>query len=179
MIDLLTTSLALLRENLYATRLTQWGKDTVVMFEDESVLGFVFTFESPENLIGGWRAAETAFLRAEAVRFRAAGDKAWNVYCVLLSNGPGDAAQIRQIGWIEEDLERTRKIAACNVASRSELTQALLPLFRLQQRPLLQSETFETRLHRRVAKIAPHAAAAVLDAGVDATEAARQLREQI
>ena len=179
MIDLLTSSLTLLRENRFATRLSQLGKNIVVTFEDDSLLGFVFIFEAPDDLIEGWRLAETTFLRAEATRFRAAGEKAWNVYCVVLCGNAGDAQQVRQIGWIEEDLERTRKIAACNITSRAELAQALLPLLTLQQRPLLQSETFEARLHRRVSKIAPRAADAVMNVAVNATEVARQLREQV
>jgi hypothetical protein len=177
MIDLLTASLSLLRENRFATRLTQLGSNTVVSFEDDSLLGFVNIFDTPGDMIRNWKAAEQSFLLAQATKFRTAGEKAWNVYCVLLCGAPGDAHEIRQIGWIEEDLERTRKLAACGTATRSDLSKALLPLLSLQQRPVLQSEKYEDRLRRRIKQIAPSAAEAVLEQKVTTSEVVRLLRE--
>lgn len=98
MIDLLTSSHSVLRENKFETRLSHLGKSTIVTFEDDSLLGFVFLFDSPGDLIENWRTAESSFLRAEAMRFRTAGEKAWNVYCVLLTSGVGNTQEFRQIG---------------------------------------------------------------------------------
>jgi hypothetical protein len=62
MIDLMTGSLTILRENGLATRLMQLGNNTVASFEDDSILGFVYMFETPYELISGWKEAEQGFL---------------------------------------------------------------------------------------------------------------------
>jgi len=177
MIDLLTSSLTILRENGFETRLIQIGASTVASFEDDTLLGFIYTFDTTDEMIHGWRAAEQSFLRAQAMRFRAAGEKAWNVYCVLLCASSGNAKEVRQIGWIEEDLERTRKLASCGVATRSDLARVLLPLLSLQQTPVLQSEKYEQRLLRRIRQIAPSVGDAVLEQNVTIGEVVRLLRE--
>jgi hypothetical protein len=91
--------------------------------------------------------------------------------------GAADETQLREIRWIEEDLERTRKIAACGLSSRDEIVKALLPLLPIQRQPLLDSEDFDLtqRLRKRIASIAPDAANAVLDDAVTPAEVVRLL----
>src|SRR5690348_116696 len=118
MINLLGTLHAVLIDAGYSTRIESSGHGDVLCFEDDAVIGFVSLFEQPDELIGGWLLRETALLSQFAPRLQAAGEKAWNVYCVFLCESPATDVQTRLIGWIEENLFRTRKIAACNIDTR-------------------------------------------------------------
>jgi hypothetical protein len=51
--------------------------------------------------------------------------------------------QAREIKWIEENLERTRKIAGSGIADKERLIKVLLPLLPLQFQPVLDSEEFD------------------------------------
>lgn len=178
MIDLLSTSQILLRDAGFTVRLSSVGHRPVVCFEDKALLGFCSTFEQTDELIEGWKAFESQILIRFAADIRAAGEKAWNVYCVLLCSGAGDATQRRAVSWIEEDLERTRKVAACDIASREDLVRVLLPVLPVQYQPALQHEDLTARLQKRIADIAPQAAHAVLDLEVPISEAVRLLGER-
>jgi hypothetical protein len=112
-----------------------------------------------------------------APNLRRAGDKAWNVYCVFVCAPNGDEIQNREIGWIEEDLERTRKIAAAGIRSREDAVRALLPLLPLQYESTIRPEDTDSRLRASIAAISPRAAAVVLDETVSAAEVARLLGE--
>lgn len=175
MSDILSMLQGVLQEAGYRTWLTPLEKRTAVCFEDDSVMGFAMLFDDPSTLLGAWRSAETAFLLQHAERIRLAGDKAWNVYAVFLTTAVGSAADGREIRSIEEDLERTRKIAASGVAQREALVAALLPLLPLQQRPILDHEDVAARFRRRVLAIAPAAAEIVLDDSVSPKDVARRL----
>ena len=100
---------------------------------------FAFSMKTT-TLLSGWRETETEFLRQHDERIRAAGDKAWNVYSVFLASAPADPAESREIRLIDEDLERTRKIAASGIIHREALVAAMLPLLRLQYQPALDQE---------------------------------------
>lgn len=178
MIDLLSISQGILRENSLTTRLLRLGTATIISFEDDALLGFIHLFETPAEMIENWAETEHSFLRAQATRFRAAGEKAWNVYSIFLCEMDGNSHEKRQIHWIEENLERTRKLASCGINTRADLLGALLPILTLQQRPKLDSDKFEDRLRRRVSQIAPGATDAVLEKAVNPTEVVRLLKER-
>ncbi len=110
-----------------------------------------------------------------AAGFRTAGEKAWNVYCVFLCGSAADSVQNRQVRWIEENLERTRKIAACGLASREDLLRALLPVLPLQYQPVLRAEDVTERLQTRIRTIVPRASHVVLDQAVSPAEVVRLL----
>ena len=82
----------------------------------------------------------------------------------------------RQVRWIQEDLERTRKLAACGVVGRDALARALLPLLPLQYQPVLKEYAVTERLRRRIAAIAPDAAGLILDATVPPEDVVTLLR---
>lgn len=86
--------------------------------------------------------------------------------------------QSREVRWIEEDLEKTRKIAACGVASREELLRALLPVLPLQYQPVLRPENVTERLESRIRNIAPTAFDFVLDQSVHPAEVVKLLGER-
>ncbi|MEA1015160.1 hypothetical protein [Sphingosinicella sp. LY1275] len=178
MIDLLSTSQILLRDGGFAVRLASIDQRPVVCFEDDALFGFCSAFEQPDELMNGWKLFERQILSRFAPNIRAAGEKAWNVYCVLLCGGPATTVQKRAVSWIEEDLERTRKIAGCDIASREDLVRVLLPLLPIQYQPALEPEDLTARLQKRIADIAPLAAHAMLDGDVPVDEAVRLLGER-
>ncbi len=175
MIDVISTVQVVLREANFTTRLVSLDRSPVVCFEDDVISGFGRVFEDPEALLSGWRATEMSLLKFFASSFRFAGDKAWNVYCIFLCSRAADPIQNRQVRWVEEDLARTRKIAACGVGSRDDIVRVLLPILPLQQQPVLRAEDLTKRLETRIRTIAPKASAVVLDEEVSPAEVARLL----
>lgn len=177
MIDVLSTLQSVLRGAGFITRLVSIKHSSIVCFEDDVVTGFACIFEDPASLLTEWKATELSLLTHYAPSLRAAAEKAWNVYCVFLCASPADADQSRQVRWIEEDLNRTRKLAVCGLASRDDVTLALLPVLPLQSRPLLRAEDVTERLRTRIMTIAPKASSLVLDESVSQTEVVRILGE--
>jgi hypothetical protein len=176
MIDLLSSVQVLLREAAFDTRLVSVERTSVLRFEDDSLMGFTFVFESAREILNRWRTLEMVLLTKYAASFRAAGDKAWNVYSVFLcASTASSPAEEREIHWIEEDLEYTRKLAACGVETRDDLSRVLLPILPLQYQPQLFTEDTTARLNRRIQDIAPQAAGVYLDEEVSPAEVARLL----
>lgn len=163
MIDLRSTVQILLQDAGFRTRRTTSDVVPVLSFEDDAFLGFVFVFDRVGSLLQQWREQEARILSSYATSFRVAGDKAWNVYSIFLCTENGTPAQVRIVRSVEENLERTRKIAACGVANRSEAVKALLPLLPLQQHAILLPEDTTQRLRSRIEKISPAVAATALD----------------
>lgn len=178
MIDLLSTMQVMLQEAGFITRLTSMDRSSIICFEDDTVAGFGLVFDNPESLLEHWKSKETALLKRYAPSFRVAGEKAWNVYCLFLCTTPADLIQSREIRWIEEDLERTRKIAACGVGSREDLVRALLPVLHLQYQPKLRPEDVTERLQSRIRYILPKASHIVLDQSVSPVEVVKVLGER-
>jgi hypothetical protein len=179
MTEIFSTVQTLLRDSGYRTRLLPFEQSTVLCFEDESILGFCYIFPSPDMLLASWTAIESQLLSHHTVRFRLAGDKAWNIYSVFLTEGEANSSQTREIRWIEENLDRTRKIAASGISTKENVLQALLPLLRLQYRPIVEMDSFSDRLKNRIATIAPSAANVVLNDDVPAIEVVRILEGQL
>ena len=178
MIDVLSTLQVVLREAGFTTRLASIDRSSIVCFEDDAVMGFGCIFENPVSLLAQWRTMEMSLLRGYAPSMRAAGEKAWNVYCLFLCGAVAGPTQNREVRWIEDDMDRTRKVAACGLASREDLLRALLPILPLQYQPVLRAEDVTERLHTRVRTIAPRASRIVLDETVLPAEVVRLLGEQ-
>ena len=177
MIDVLSTLQVLLREGGFSTRLTSIDRSPIVCFEDDTLLGFGCVFEDPVGLLERWKTMEMALLKRFAPSVRTAGEKAWNVYLLFLCGPPADPSQYRQVRWIEEDLDRTRKLAACGLASREDLLRAILPILPLQHQPILRAEDVTERLKTRIRTISPTAPHVVLDQSVSFEEVVRILGE--
>ena len=175
MIDVLSTMHVVLREAGFTTRLAFIGRSSIVCFEDDALTGFGCVFEDPESLLRRWKATEMSLLTHYAPSLRAAGEKAWNVYCVFLCSLPADPDQNRQVHWIEEDLDRTRKVAACGLSSRKDLVRALLPILPLQYQPVLRPEDVTERLRARISAISLNALDIVLDESISPAEVVRFL----
>jgi hypothetical protein len=177
MTDLLSTAHTVLRDAGFKAKLSSADRTLILSFEDEVIIGFVCVFSDPAALLARWRSAEMSLLARYAQSIRAAGDKAWNVYCAFLCASAGSSEEERQIRWIEEDLERTRKIAGCGLTTREEIVRVLLPLLPLQYQATLEPEDVNRRFQRLVDTIAPKVAGVILDDGVPAREVIRILGE--
>jgi hypothetical protein len=175
MIDILLTTQVILEQADFTVSLTSMDRSSVLCFEDDTLMGFVFVFEDPAALISGWKATEASLLNRYAPSFRVAGQKAWNVYCVFLCGPAVDRHQSRAIRWIEEDLDRTRKIAGCGLRIREDVSRTLMPILPLQYQPLLQIENATERLESRIRAIAPQASGVVLNDAVAPTQVAQLL----
>jgi hypothetical protein len=170
--DLKSQLQIILQEAEYQTWLASVDGLDAVGFEDDTVMGFACIFPTAEALLQRWPAMEMTLLTSHAPSLQKAGEKTWNVYSVFLSAEKGDDVQARQVRWIEEDLERTRKIAAVGLVDREDLEMALLPVLPLQYQPVLDTEDFDLtrRLRKRIADIAPAVATAALDSEVSPAE---------
>lgn len=177
MIDVLTTMQVILRDAGFATYPFSVGGRSVVCFEDEVLTGFGCSFDTPEALLAEWSAMETAFLKHYAARLRTAGEKAWNVYCVFLCSTLAPSHVAREISWIEENLDRTRKITAAGLVSREDLIRSLLPVLPLQHTAVVDAQDSFELLTARIRQIAPRAAGVVLDDAVAPAEVVALLGE--
>jgi hypothetical protein len=180
MMDLRSPVQVVLQDAGYETWLVSVDGRRAIGFEDDAVMGFVCLFDDVPALLRDWRDLETKLLTRHASSLQKAGDKTWNVYSVFLSPGAADDVQSREVRWIEENLERTRKLATFGLSSREEIVTALLPLLPIQRQPLLDSEDFDLtqRLGKRIASIAPDGAKAVLNNDIPPAEVVRLLGAQ-
>jgi hypothetical protein len=177
MTDLKSSLQVVLQDAGYQTWLVSLDDLEAIGFEDDAAMGFAYVFENPAIMLTNWRELETRLLTKHALSLRKGGDKTWNVYSIFLSTKTGTADQLREIRWIEEDLERTRKITGCGLVNTSDVVTALLPLLPLQYQPQLDSEDFDLtqRLLKRIVSIAPAAANAALDKRTSPPEVVRLL----
>lgn len=177
MMDLISWLQIILRQADFRVRLLKLGSDSIVCFEDSSLIGFACEFVSVDDLLARWEFVEDEVVRAFASEFRKAREKAWNVYTVFISSASATSHEKRKVRWVEENLRRTRKIAAVDLRSREELVRALLPVLPLQHRVSVQLEDLSERLRVRISSIAPEAGRTVFDSAVSPEEVARLLGE--
>lgn len=146
---LLDDARSLLEGAGYATHATEPDAPTV-HFEDECLLGFVRVFESPEEIVSGWRAEQDSFLRRNASRLLRAPVKAWNLYAVFLTRAPASEGTARTLFSIEEDFQSTRKITRGGIRTREELAIVLGPLLPVQSQVSLVQADVQARLLDRL-----------------------------
>jgi hypothetical protein len=180
MTDLKSQLQVLLQDAGYRTWLVSIDALEAIGFEDDAVMGFACEFEDAATILTDWRDLETKVLTRHATSLQKAGEKTWNVYFLFVCAAPATPVQMRQLRWIEEDLERTRKITGCGLNSRYEIVTALLPLLPLQYQPSLDSEDFDLtqRLQKRIANIAPAITDVALDNAVSPSEIVRLLGDE-
>jgi hypothetical protein len=176
MTEVLSTVQVVMQNANYRTWEIGGSKNPTVGFEDEATMGFVCAFDTPRQIIDSWRETEAMLLARFAAQFRAAGDKAWTVYSVFVSEARASDEERREVRWIEEDLERTRKITATGVVARDEVVKALLSLLPIMAKPLLVPEDSTQRLLRRIEVISPRVRDVALDDSISPAEVAARLR---
>jgi hypothetical protein len=143
--DIQTQAEILLRQTGFETWSLTTMKPPVTCFENPSIAGFLFVFDSAAELRSTWEERQTAVLARFAPVLRVAGAKAWNIYSVLLTEN-ANADEARAVAELEEDFTLTRKIARVGIRTQHDLEQALLPLRRIQSQPKVGEANFESRL---------------------------------
>lgn len=160
-----TTEKLLTRMGFTALRSFAKGRE-VLIFENDSVIGFVFSYPNAQSLIAGWRDDSDAAVSANQFVLRRAGQKAWNTYVVLLASGGTSYAEIAALAAIEEDLTGTRKIARSDIRDISDVEAALLPLLPLQSAPKLDAVDMVLEIRQRATELPPRA----IEAFISGTE---------
>ncbi len=163
MTDVLEVAGEVLSEASYQTWAMSLGSRSGLGFEDANILGVAFEFDTVDGLVDGWRDVEEAMLARYGNSFRRAGEKAWNVYCVLLTAEAATEGQARAIRSLEEDLEQTRKLAGHSLTSREQVRSCLLPILPLVSKPELSAIDATKRLSVRLENLAPGISNLVLD----------------
>lgn len=165
----LETVHAVLSEGGYSVGTNSSLDETVSIFENDSVLGFVLYYRNASRLIDCWKEDSDRVLQKSKFALRRAGQKAWNTYLVLLADELGDYGQNISLGAIEEDLTGTRKIARSGVSVSDELRVALLPLLSIQNAPRLEAVDMPAEIKLRTPELPAALVEAFLSDASDAT----------
>jgi hypothetical protein len=144
------------RMGFTALRSSAKGKD-ILIFENDSVIGFVFSYPNAQTLIADWGNDSEAAVSANQFALRRAGQKAWNTYVVLLAGEQSSYTEIAALAAIEEDLTGTRKIARSAIRDISDVEAALLPLLPLQSAPKLDAVDMVSEIRQRATELPPRA----------------------
>jgi hypothetical protein len=139
-----------------------------MLFENDTVLGFVVEFATVDQLSNGWEQASSRLVERHELALRRSGDKAWNTYCVLLSTETVSSTQRIVLQTIEEDLTGMRKIVRCGVNGPVEITNALLPLLPLQHAPELPTIDLPSEIRARTTELPGEVLQAFLSDAADA-----------
>jgi hypothetical protein len=150
------TERLLTRMGFTALRSSAKGRD-ILIFENDSVIGFVFSYPNAQSLIADWVNDSEAAVSANQFALRRAGQKAWNTYVVLLASGQSSYAEIAALAAIEEDLTGTRKIARSDIRDISDVEAALLSLLPLQSAPKLDAVDMVSEIRQRATELPPRA----------------------
>lgn len=150
----------LLAEFEFTIRSIRVGDRPALAFENSTVVGFLFAYETARDLLDIWAENADAAISANQFGLRRAGQKAWNAYLILLAAGEADYAESVALSALEEDLTGTRKIARAGVKEIADARAALLSLLPLQVAPQLESVNIVTEIRQRATELPPR----VLDA---------------
>jgi hypothetical protein len=161
MIDIATQAEVFLREAGYQTWVWTGASPPVTGFENPTIVGFLYVFDTAEDLLAKWEGSQARVLARHAVPLRAAGTKAWNVYSVFLTSEHAPALR-RDVERLEEDFTLTRKIARTAIQVSEDLDHALMPLAPIKAQPILKNANIEDRLRARAKDLSPPALEAFL-----------------
>lgn len=142
--------------------------ENVLVFEGDTILGFVHVYAEIETLLSCWQLDADNVLGKHQFVIRRGGQKAWNVYSVFLAEQTPSDLERAVLASIEEDLRGTRKIARAGANSQSAVRDALLPLLPLQNAPQLDVADIELEIRQRTTEL--HAA--IVDAFLSDSEEA-------
>jgi hypothetical protein len=162
LIDILKASADTLSQVGFSASPISIGDRQALAIEDATVLGFLFAYDDPGDLIETWIRDVDQAVAAHQFGLRRAGEKAWNTYVVLLASRKADYAQSVRLGAIEEDLVGTRKIVRADVADIAALHAALLPLLPLQTAPKLGAVDIAAEIRERTTELPARAVDAFL-----------------
>lgn len=176
MTDILESSGTILREAGYATEQVGIVQRQVLVFEDDTALGFVLAYETVAQLMQYWVEDSDNAIAKYQFGLRKSGIKAWNTYLVLLTTDAADYARTVSLGAIEEDLSGTRKIVRAGIRDMADLGSALLPLRPLQSAPRLEAVDMKKEIRERTTELPARAVEAFLS-GAEETAVLQVLEE--
>lgn len=128
-----------LESTLSAARYRCWTSSydpSVLLFEDESILGFIGTFENAADLLDLWRDKQATFIQNSASALRRSSMKSWNCYAIFVCSQVAGEEDRKLFNEIEEDLSLTRKIVADGVVTQRDIQRAFLPILPIQNHAL-------------------------------------------
>ena len=174
--DIASQAEAVLRNAGYDTWTSTSVSPPVVCFENSVLVGFIHVFDSADSILREWEDRQKVVLSRHAMALRISGDKAWNVYSILLT---GDKTQdkMHAVEKLEEDFALTRKIARTAIQTTVDIEKALLPLTAICANPLASDAAFEDRLRSQLHNVPERAVAAFLSE-TSADEVARILGDE-
>lgn len=111
----------------------------VLLFEDDSIMGFVVFFETVEELLSQWKEKQGQFISRMAVELRRSSRKSWNCYAIFLTREKVPIGFAPRLSDLEEDLSLTRKLVGDDVSSVGAIFRVLMPILPLQQKPSINS----------------------------------------
>ena len=118
-------------------------------FENSTILGFVYTYTTPLDLLGTWQHDHDEALQRLSFMFRRAEQKAWNAYAILLAEANADTKTAYVLHAIEEELSGTRKIARAGMRNVEDVRACLLPLIPIQSAPSLEAVDSASEIRSR------------------------------
>lgn len=133
-----------------------------VTFENDTVLGFLLTYDTPAGLLAEWAALADLLVAQRQFQLRAAGKKAWNAYLVLLATKPADYAEAAALNSVEEDLSGLRKITRAGLTCRADVSRALISLLPFQAAPILVAVDSRAEIRQRTTELPPKVVEAFL-----------------
>jgi hypothetical protein len=140
----------------------------ILLFEDDSLFGFVILYDNVNDLLSAWKSQQTYFIQRHASTLRRANMKTWNCYAVFLSSESAPDGQRAALAEIEEDLSLTRKLVADGISTQRDVQRALLPILPIQN-PAVASSSTALDLSARLDSWSAHAVRA-LEGDATATE---------
>ena len=152
MIDLLDECARIFSDHGFDSSRISTPRNALV-FESNTVLGFVFTYLSASALISHWQPDSTDMLIRNRPQLQLAQQKAWNVYTIFLTSESAPRAAWDHLSVIEEDLAGTRKIARAAVNDVFDIRRALLPLLPIQASPTLEAIDIPSEVRQRASGI--------------------------
>jgi hypothetical protein len=153
---------SVLAESGFANRSLEGLNQAILAFESETVLGFVFVYRTPTDLISRWNTDAERAVRACQPGLRRAELKAWNTYAIFLAEAAADFAERVHLSAIEENLTGTRKIARAGVSDRAGVRRVMLPLLPIQAAPRLDAVDIVAEIRLRTTELSPRAVEAFL-----------------
>jgi hypothetical protein len=144
--DQLNWARRLLEESGYFVEMVQ---DQLV-FEDQTLYGFISFPLTVRDLIDGWESVQDTFLKKYALSIRRGDLKSWNAYSVFLCAEKATEVERTILADLEENFRATRKIVKTHVLSQKDVKQALFPLLPIQHPVQLSAENLKERILERI-----------------------------
>ena len=141
----------------------------VTIFEDSTVIGFLFVYKSSTDLFANWEKDSDEVIRLCQLGLRRAKRKAWNLYSVFIAEGSIKDADLASLTAIEEDLSGTRKIARAGVTDTIDIREALLALLPLQAAPKLEAIDIVDEIRQRATEQEPRVLSAFFSSSDETT----------